>query len=120
LQTCVHRGRLSVRRGPKENLHRPAIDPLFRTAAHHYGNRVIAVILTGSLDDGVAGLQAIKHGGGITVVQDPADASMPQMPASALDRVDVDHVTPADELRFCWPGWWQRRPDQLTSRKRMD
>jgi len=98
LQTYVHRGRLSVRRGPQENSSRPAIDALFRTAAHHYGPRVIGVVLSGALDDGSAGLVAIKSAGGIAIVQDPEDAAVSDMPANALDRADVDHRLRADEL----------------------
>jgi two-component system chemotaxis response regulator CheB len=97
-QTYLHRGHLEVARGPQENSSRPAIDPLFRTAAHHYGPRVVGVVLSGALDDGSAGLQAIKRAGGCAIVQDPADAFFPDMPKNALDRTDVDYSVPADQL----------------------
>jgi two-component system chemotaxis response regulator CheB len=97
-QVYLHRRRVSVELGPRENMHRPAIDPLFRTAAHHHGSRVIGVIASGALDDGTAGLQAVKEAGGIAVVQDPADAACASMPSHAMARVAVDHCVKAVDL----------------------
>lgn len=94
----VEDGLLRITRGPKENHTRPAIDPLFRTAALARGKRVIGVVLSGGLDDGTAGLQAIKQCGGLAVVQDPADAEQPDMPASALANVEIDACVPAAAL----------------------
>jgi len=84
--------------GPKENYTRPAIDPLFRSAAAAFDGNVIGAILTGYLDDGTAGLYAVKARGGYTIVQDPEDAQVPDMPASALKYVDVDSVLPLLEI----------------------
>ena len=87
----VENGRVRVTRGPKENRFRPAVDPLFRSAAHTYNNQVIGVVLSGALDDGTAGLWTIKHRGGVAVVQDPSDAEVPSMPENAMREVAVDH-----------------------------
>ena len=90
--------RLRLGTGPPENFSRPAIDALFRSAALSRGGQTIGVLLTGLLDDGVAGLAAVKKSGGRTVVQDPADAAFPDMPRNALDAVEVDHVAGLAEV----------------------
>ena len=90
--------RLRLTRGPAENGHRPAIDPLFRSVARVAGHRAVGVVLSGSRDDGAAGLASIAAAGGATIVQDPADALHPWMPRAAIDRVTPDHVAPADKI----------------------
>jgi len=85
-------------RGPRENRHRPAIDVLFRSAAWTFGPRVVGALLTGMLDDGTAGLWSIRTCGGTTIVQDPAEARFPQMPANAVRQFDVDFRLPLEEI----------------------
>jgi two-component system chemotaxis response regulator CheB len=87
----VERGYMRLTRGPRENWARPAIDPLFRSAARAYGPSVIGVILTGMLNDGSAGLRAVRAAGGRAVIQDPADAAAPDMPWNALRHAGADH-----------------------------
>jgi two-component system chemotaxis response regulator CheB len=87
-----------VVRGPRENRHRPSIDPLFRSAAWSYGPRVVGVVLTGYLDDGAAGLWAIKSCGGVAIVQDPSDALHHDMPINAARAIDVDYTLPVSEI----------------------
>lgn len=89
---------IRLSRGPRENHSRPALDPLFRTTALEWRERAIGVVLTGDLDDGTAGLAAIKACGGLAIVQDPQTAFQPSMPASALAHVQADHCLPLAEI----------------------
>ena len=94
----VEPGCLRLTTGPRENCFRPAIDPLFRTAAQVYGPAAIGVILTGNLGDGTEGLRALKQLGGVAIVQDEKDARFPAMPADAARHVPIDYCVPLNEL----------------------
>jgi chemotaxis response regulator CheB len=97
-QLWLENGLFRVDRSPKEGTHRPSINALFRSAAAEYGRRVIGVILSGALYDGVAGLWQIKKRGGVAVVQDPAEAAFPDMPRNAIENVSVDFVLPVSSI----------------------
>jgi two-component system chemotaxis response regulator CheB len=94
----LHDQHILLRRGPRENLSRPAVDALFRSAAASRGGRVIGVLLSGALSDGAAGLRAVQRCGGLAIVQDPADAAVPDMPRNALRHMDVDHTAKAGDI----------------------
>lgn len=94
----LHENKAQSFEGPRENGFRPAIDPLFRSAASFYGRRVIGVVLSGAMDDGVFGLMAIKEAGGVAIVQHPYEAPVPSMPLTAIQNVEVDHIVPAREI----------------------
>jgi two-component system chemotaxis response regulator CheB len=99
----VERERVRVVRGPRENRARPAADPLFRSAAYAYGTRVVGVVLSGALDDGTAGLAAIKRRGGLAVAQNPSEATFPGMPRSAVENVSLDHCLPVASIASLLP-----------------
>lgn len=94
----VEPGRVRVTRGPRENGFRPAVDPLFRTAARAYNRRVVAVVLSGALDDGSNGVAVVRRHGGVTIAQDPLDAEVPAMPLNAIRTRNVDHVLPLAKI----------------------
>jgi two-component system chemotaxis response regulator CheB len=91
-------GHVALTGGPKENWARPAIDPLFRSAAETFGPNVIGVLLTGQLNEGVSGLWEIKRRGGVAIVQDPDEAEAPSMPQGAVDNVDIDYCLPLGQI----------------------
>ncbi len=97
-QLTLAGGTVSVRRSPRENGHRPAVDPLFRSAAEAFGPRAAAVVLSGTRDDGTRGLATVKRLGGVTLVQDPDEARYDGMPRSGLTHVEVDGIMRCDEL----------------------
>ena len=105
--------RAMLTRGPRENHSRPAIDPLFRSAAVACAGAAAGVILTGYLDDGVAGLAAIKECGGTAIVQDPADAMAPDMPRHAIDQVAVDRCLPLDGIAGALVEWAAGLPQRV-------
>lgn len=94
----VKKDHVLVTKGARENRYRPGIDPLFRSAAVTHGPQVIGVLLSGMLDDGTAGLSAIKKCGGVTIVQDPKEAAYPEMPQSALNNLKVDYCLPVSQM----------------------
>jgi two-component system, chemotaxis family, protein-glutamate methylesterase/glutaminase len=94
----VDRHRLAVKKGPKENRFRPSIDALFRSAAYHHRANVVAVVLSGSLDDGTSGLWTVKNQGGTAIVQDPDEARYESMPLNALNQVHIDYRLKAAEM----------------------
>ena len=110
----IEQGVMRLSRAPKENYCRPAIDPLFRSAAIERGRGVIGIVMTGMLNDGTAGLQDIKDCGGIAIVQHPDDATEPSMPQSALRYVDVDHCTTVDAMAVLLEGLITRVPSEPT------
>ncbi len=130
LHMVVEPGKIRTFRGPRENRHRPAIDPTFRSAAVAYGRRVIGVVLTGMLDDGTAGLMVIHSHDGAAVIQDPKTAMFPSMPQSALERVPNAHVAELSEIPDLLvklvseelkgpvqPTAWQEKADVVTDRE---
>jgi two-component system chemotaxis response regulator CheB len=90
--------RVRLTHGPREQRFRPAVDPLFRTAAEYYGARTIGIVLSGHMADGAHRLALIKEAGGVTMVQEPDEAQAPSMPVHAMRRGGVDYVLPVEEM----------------------
>jgi two-component system chemotaxis response regulator CheB len=97
-------GVVRLSRGAREHHTRPAIDPLFRSAADRYGARVVGVLLSGMGSDGVSGLIAIKKSGGVSLVQHPDEARFQKMPCTAIAEDDVDAMLTIDELAVALPA----------------
>ncbi|MEZ0131127.1 chemotaxis protein CheB, partial [Flavobacterium sp. LBUM151] len=94
----VKDGVMLLNQGPEENKHRPSIDALFRSAAVHFGNKVIGIVLTGMLDDGTSGMYAIKTCGGRCLVQNPSEAEYADMPLNVLRKIEVDHMADLEQM----------------------
>ena len=94
----LDRDKMRVVRGPRENRHRPAIDPLFRSAARSFGARVVGVLLSGLLDDGTNGLQVVHARGGLSIVQDPQEAEFSTMPHNAVEFDSPDYIVPVRDI----------------------
>jgi two-component system, chemotaxis family, protein-glutamate methylesterase/glutaminase len=122
----VRQGWVELVRGPRENHCRPAIDPLFRSAARAYGPRVVGIVLSGALYDGSMGLLAVKTRGGVAIVQDPLDAAFESMPRSALSTVDADAVVPMADMAMVLtdlvhdPVWEEGVPPMIDNDERME
>jgi two-component system chemotaxis response regulator CheB len=95
----VGRGFIRLNHGPTRHYSRPAIDPLFRSAAQFYGRQVAGILLSGMRCDGIAGLKEIKRRGGLVIVQDPAEALFSDMPRNALANVEADYCLPVNKIR---------------------
>ncbi|SRR5258708_7744571 len=111
-------GHVALTAGPKENWARPAIDPLFRSAAETFGPGAIGVLLTGQLNDGVSGLWEIKRCGGVAIVQDPDDAEAPSMPRGAIDNVAIDYCLPLGQIADRLVRLTTGRSDGVRNRRR--
>jgi two-component system, chemotaxis family, protein-glutamate methylesterase/glutaminase len=109
----VESGRIRVTRGPRESHARPSIDVLFRSVAYNHGSSAIGVLLTGRLDDGTAGLWAIKDRGGTVIVQDPGEAAYPSMPRNALEYVEADFILPLKDIPAILHSLTQESQQQL-------
>lgn len=94
----IDQNKILIGKGPVENRYRPSVDALFRSAAASHGNRVIGIILTGMLEDGAAGMLAIRRAGGICIIQDPNEASYPDMPRAVLNQLSPDYSVPVSEM----------------------
>ena len=94
----IENGHIKLSAGARENRHRPSVDALFRSAARQHRSRVVGVVLSGALDDGVAGLLSIKARHGVAIVQDPEEAIAAEMPYNAAKHVPIDYALPAAEI----------------------
>jgi two-component system chemotaxis response regulator CheB len=108
-------GVVRVTHSARENKHRPSIDVLFRSAAAAYDGRVVGIILSGMLDDGAAGLWSIKQRGGLTVVQDPAEAEYPDLPRNAMEMAEPDFALPVREIAAKLALWVREAPEARTA-----
>lgn len=119
LHMLLKEDKILTTRGPRENYFRPSIDITFRSAAVSFGSRVIGIILSGMLQDGTAGMEAIKRYGGICMVQQPEDAAFPSMPRSMLSNINVDYSVASVEMPIVLKDLIQR-PADVTLEKPYD